>query len=164
MNSISLAPVAARKSLANTVSFGTVNASILLTGEDTGGAFGLVENVMRPGSEPPYHIHDREDETFYVLEGHISVMVDGNVLECHAGDAVFLPRGLPHTFRVRSDIARGLVLVTSAGFEKYFQAIGQPAVSLEPPMPGAGAPDYFAVAGKAAAACGIRIAEHQPQF
>ena len=99
MLATALAPAKAGKTLSNTVSFGTVNATLLLTGEQTGGAFSLVETMMRPGTEPPYHIHEREDETFYIMEGHVTVLVDGVVHECKAGDAIFLPRGIPHTFR-----------------------------------------------------------------
>ena len=164
MTTTALAPVAAGKSLSNTVSFGTVNVTFLLTGENTGGTFSLMESAMRPGTEPPYHIHDREDECFYVLEGHLSVMVDGVVHECRAGQTIFLPRGIPHTFRVRSEIARGLTVVTPSGFEQYFQAIGQPAVTLDPPSPGVATPEYFEMAGRAAAARGVRIAPEQPQF
>jgi len=138
--------------------------SILLTGEDTGGAFALLETAMRPGSEPPYHIHEREDETFYILEGEVAVMVDGVVRECRAGDTIFLPRGLPHTFRVRSAFARTLAIVTAAGFEKYFLAIGTPAVSMDPPQAGAVVPYYFETVGRASAAFGVRIAEQQPAF
>ena len=101
MLATTLQPVATRKSLANTITFGTVNATILLTGDDTAAAFSLIEAVMRPGTEPPYHIHEREEESFHILEGHLSVMVDGVVHECRTGDTILLPRGLPHTFRVR---------------------------------------------------------------
>ena len=159
-----LAPVSASKSLSNTLTFGTVNSTLLFTGENTGGAFSLLEQHMRPGTEPPYHIHEREDETFYVLEGHLSVMVDGIVHECRAGDSIFLPREIPHTFRVRSEIARALVILTPSGFEKYFQAIGKPAVSLDPPPAGATMPGYFETAARAAEACGIRLAAEQPRF
>jgi len=162
MLATALAPAKAGKTLSNTVSFGTVNATLLLTGEQTGGAFSLVETMMRPGTEPPYHIHEREDETFYIMEGHVTVLVDGVVHECKAGDAIFLPRGIPHTFRVRSAVARTIAVVTPSGFEKFFQAVGQPAVSFEAPLvPMA---DYAATSGRAAAAFGVRLADQQPEF
>lgn len=164
MIATALAPVIASKTLSNTVTFGTAMVTLLLTGEDTGGAFAVVESVMRPGTEPPYHIHDREDETFYIMEGHFSVMVDGVVHECRAGQTIFLPRGIPHTFRVRSEIARGLVIVTPAGFEKYFQAIGKPAATLDVPSAGSVVPDYFEIAGRAAGERGVRLAPEQPAF
>ena len=159
-----LAPAVSQRTLSNTISFGTINISLLFTGEETGGSFSLVESVMRPGTEPPYHIHDREDETFYVLEGHLSVMVDGVVHECHPGQTIFLPRGIPHTFRVRSRVARILNYLTPSGFEKYFQQLGTPAMSLDKPNAETRPANYAEVAGRASAMCGVRLADYQPQF
>ena len=164
MSTTALAPVKAVKSLSNTVTFGKVNMSVLLTAEHTGGVFSLVENVMRPGTEPPYHVHEREDETFYVLEGQLGVMVDGEVHEVKAGEAIFLPRGVPHTFRVRSEIVRGLGVITPSGFEKFFQTIGKPAVSMEPPSEFASVPGYFETVGRVSASFGVRLMPEQPQF
>ncbi len=164
MTATALEPVVAKRSLSNTVTFGTVSVSVLLSADETGGTFALMESVMRPGTEPPYHIHEREDETFYITEGHLSVMVDGTVHECRAGQTIFLPRGIPHTFRVRSSVARGLIMVSPGGFEEYFRAIGKPADSLEPPAEGQQMADYFEVAGRAAAQCGVRLAAEQPEF
>ena len=65
--SLALSPVTTAKTLSNTVTFGTVMMTFLITGEQTGGDFSLMEAVMRPGTEPPYHIHEREDETFYII-------------------------------------------------------------------------------------------------
>src|SRR6185295_19787201 len=106
--------------------------SFLVTGEETNGSFSLLEITQRPGSEPPYHVHDLEDETIYVLEGQISFMVDGEIQELGAGQTIFLPRGIPHTFRVRSEMARTLLYLTPAGFENYFRSLGSPARSIQP--------------------------------
>jgi quercetin dioxygenase-like cupin family protein len=158
-----LSPAVATRTLNNTVSFGTANITFLLTASETGGNFSLMESVMRPGTEPPYHIHEREDETFYILEGHVSVIADRVVHECRQGQAIFLPRGIPHTFRVRSEVARALVHVTPSGFEKYFQSLGTPAISFDPPS-GSRPADYLEVAGRAAAAHGVRLSACQPEF
>ena len=164
MTTTVLAPATAGKTLENTLTFGTMNISILLTGENTGGAFSLMETVARPGTEPPYHMHQREDEIFYITEGHVSVMVDGVVHECFSGQAIFLPRGVPHTFRIRSEIARAVLVVTPAGFEKYFQAVGKPATSFDPPTERMPAADYQEIVGRAAAASGVIMMPVQPQF
>jgi uncharacterized cupin superfamily protein len=74
-----LAPFTRRKSLNNTYAYGAGAISIPAGGEDTGGAFALIQAVSRPGSEPPLHVHEREDELFYILEGDVHVMVDGAV-------------------------------------------------------------------------------------
>jgi quercetin dioxygenase-like cupin family protein len=159
-----LAPVVSRRRLANTVTFGTVNVSLLLTAAETGGSLSLMETSVRPGTEPPYHIHDNEDEIFYVLEGHLSVMVDGTVHECRAGDTIFLPRRIPHTFRVRSEVAHCLSIVTPSGFENFFKAIGKPAGSLAPPAAENVLPNFPEIAARASAAYGVRLASSQPEF
>jgi quercetin dioxygenase-like cupin family protein len=159
-----LAPAVSRRRLANTVTFGTVSITFLLTATETGGSLSVMENAMRPGTEPPYHIHDNEDEIFYVLEGHLSVMVDGTVYECRTGDTVFLPRAVPHTFRVRSEVARCLSIVTPSGFENFFNAIGKPAHSLAAPSAENALPNFPEIAARASAAFGVRLAPTQPVF
>lgn len=164
MFATSLIPVASARHLENTVSFGNVNISILLSAEDTGGSFALFESMMRPGTEPPYHVHEREDETFHILGGHLSVMVDGVIHECRQGETIFLPRGIPHTFRVRSAVAHALTYVTPGGFEKYFQMVGKPAAALDPPMNAIFPAGYRETMGRAASWCGVRMLETQPEF
>ena len=91
-------------------------------------------------------------------------MVDGEIFEVEAGQTIFLPRGLPHTFRIRSEMARTLIFLTPGGFENYFRELGSPARSLEPAPESTRIADYFEVAGRAAARQGIRLADTQPDF
>src|SRR5581483_25840 len=96
-------------------------ARMKLTGEDTGGRFALWEGVLPRGAAPPLHSHP-QDETFYVLEGQVTVWVVEHELagdrgwvrtharRCDAGDCVVAPAGTPHAFRVESDTARMLFL------------------------------------------------------
>lgn len=96
--------------------------TVLLSGEQTGGAFTMVEVVAPPGSGPPPHCHHREDEWFYVLEGRIELWQNGVWTEAPAGSAIFLPRGIPHTFRNCGDTPlRMIVQVAPAGFEVFFR-------------------------------------------
>lgn len=109
-----------------------------LTGEETGGRFALWEGVLPHGAAPPLHSHP-QDETFYVLEGEITVWVvehelagDRSWVQTHArrrsaGDCALAPGGTPHAFRVESDTARMLFLSTPAGIEEYVQALAEPA-------------------------------------
>jgi quercetin dioxygenase-like cupin family protein len=106
-----------------------------LDASDTNGRFALVEVTGRPGAEPPLHTHQYEDEVFYVLEGQLRFFRGDQEQVVVPGEACFLPRGVPHTFRVESERARGLVAITPAGFEQYFREIGRPAESLELPPP-----------------------------
>lgn len=106
---------------------------------ETNGAYSLVEASGKPGSEPPLHVHRNEDELFYVLAGRLIVTRGDEQLVLEAGESGFLPRLVPHTFRIASETARVLVYVTPAGFEEYFRENGRPAGRLtadpHPPAP-----------------------------
>lgn len=102
---------------------------------DTGGAFGLVEATFPEGFGPPLHVHRREDESFYVLEGRIRFRRGDEERWAGPGELVLGPRGVPHTFKVGEGGARALVLVTPGGFEQMFVDGGQPAQNgVEPPQ------------------------------
>jgi quercetin dioxygenase-like cupin family protein len=112
-------------------------ARVLLDGEQTGGRFALWEGELPRGAAPPLHSHP-QDETFYVLDGEMTVWVDDQPRLCRSGAAAFAPGGTPHTFRVESDTARMLVLSTPAGIEEYVRALSEPASWpwLQPPSDG----------------------------
>jgi quercetin dioxygenase-like cupin family protein len=102
--------------------------------EDTGGALGLVEGSFYQGFGPPLHVHTREDEAFYVLEGNIRIRQGQDEFVAGPGAWVWGPRGVPHTFKVESESARALVIVTPGGFERMFEDGGVPLTdSAEPP-------------------------------
>jgi len=107
----------------------TVNRmTIKATAESTGGAFGLVEAVGPAGSSPPLHVHHREDESFWLLEGRLTVRCGDRTFTAEPGSFTFLPRGVPHTFVVEGDTpARLLSLCMPGGFEQYFAVAGRPA-------------------------------------
>ena len=73
--------------------------TIKASGEETGGAFALIEAVVPPGGGPPPHIHRREDEAFYVLEGELHFHADGREIAAGAGSWVTLARGSLHHFK-----------------------------------------------------------------
>lgn len=100
---------------------------------DTNGAFSLFEAIVVPGTEPPPHVHSREDELFYVLEGEFDVYVGEEVFNGKTGDCIFLPRFKPHTFIIRSHRLRLLILFAPAGVEEAFRGMSSPAQNLEPP-------------------------------
>ena len=105
--------------------------------ERTDGAFDLFEFTAAAGYETPYHVHHDEDELYYVLEGEIDCYsgADGkNVFRAGPDDTVFLPRDVPHGFRVVSDEeCRMLIQETPAGLERFFVEVGVPAERLETP-------------------------------
>jgi mannose-6-phosphate isomerase-like protein (cupin superfamily) len=97
------------------------------SGATTGGAFGLIEQELPAGFAPPPHVDRSEDEAFYVLEGELTVTRGAETVAAPAGTCVFLPRGVPHAFRVGAAPARLLQLNTPAGLERFFAEAGEPA-------------------------------------
>jgi quercetin dioxygenase-like cupin family protein len=95
--------------------------------------FSLLELVAYRSTEPPLHVHRHEDEAWYVLDGHLTFYVDGEVLDAPAGTFVFAPRGLPHNFTVDVEPTRVLALVSPAGFEQFTVEVGEPAEGDTPP-------------------------------
>ena len=112
------------------------------TGEDTGGTFALWETTTPPGNPgPPPHIHHNEDEAFYILEGELELTVEGRASVVGAGTFVNIPKGTLHTFRnAGTTPARFLGLVAPAGFEGFFEEIGELATDPSSSAP-AGPPD-----------------------
>ncbi len=107
-----------------------------VVGEDTGGSFALIEGQVQPENGPPPHIHHREDETFYVLEGEFSFLHGDITFTATAGSFVYIPKGTLHTFKnIGTSQGRFLVVITPAGFEKFFEEIGEPAIDKSSPPP-----------------------------
>ena len=109
----------------------------LATGEQTGGVYVLSEARVLPGGGPPPHIHHREDESFFILEGEITFMLGDQKVVAKAGTFIQGPRGIPHAFKNESSApARMLIQVTPPGFEKFMAEIGHPVPSFDsPPVP-----------------------------
>lgn len=97
--------------------------AVLASASETNGAIGAVELAGPRGSVPPLHVHQREDEAFYVLEGDYSVFVGDEVITASPGTWVWGPRGVPHGYQVRSERGRHLSLVMPAGFEAFFEEV-----------------------------------------
>ena len=114
-----------------------------LTGQETAGSLALIEHVGRRGTGTPLHRHAREAETFIILDGDLDGWSDNDYTVVAAGDTLYLPAGSEHAFRVRSDTARFLVLITPAGFEQFFITDGTPSDpdAELPPVPGPPPPE-----------------------
>jgi quercetin dioxygenase-like cupin family protein len=95
---------------------------------ETSGAIGLVEANFWEGMGTPLHVHHREDEAFYVLDGRIRFRLGEEDFVAGPGDFVFGPRERPHCFKVLEGGASALVLMTPAGLEHMFVEGGVPAV------------------------------------
>lgn len=105
------------------------------TGEDTDGSFSLVEQLAPAGFGPPLHVHFETDELFCVLDGSATFWVGDETLSAPAGAVVYLPHGVPHTFRVEEDDTRLYQFAYPPGFEHFFEAVGEPAPRRELPPP-----------------------------
>ena len=104
----------------------------LATGEQTGNSFALIQIDVQKGNEPPAHTHAYEDESYYIMEGHIRFWIGDKVVDAKAGDFVFLPKGIPHKFELQSDTVKELMWLAPAGLEKWFWDNSVPAPDLKP--------------------------------
>jgi quercetin dioxygenase-like cupin family protein len=98
----------------------------LATGDETGGKYATFEALIGPGGGPPPHVHSREEECFYVLEGEITFFLGEKRICAGPGTFANMPVGTPHTFKNESGkSARMLVSVVPAGLENMFFEAGQ---------------------------------------
>jgi len=100
---------------------------------DNNGAFDFVVSKVKRGTEPPPHVHWREDEFFYLLSGEMKFYVDGQVVSGGAGECVFLPRRVPHAFLITSEEVHMITVITPGGFTGAFEKMSTPAERMEVP-------------------------------
>jgi quercetin dioxygenase-like cupin family protein len=94
----------------------------LVTGEETGGAYFVMEALVPAGGGPPPHIHRREDETFYLVEGEIVFTLGEETITAGRGDFVNVPKGTVHNFHnAGTETARLVLTFTPAGIERFFE-------------------------------------------
>jgi len=99
----------------------------LATGDETGGRYAAWEAIVPPGGGPPPHVHSREDEWFYVLDGEITFQVGDVRQTVGPGTFVHMPIGKAHAFKNESErTSRMLITVVPAGLEQMFFEVGQP--------------------------------------
>ncbi len=122
-----------RQSLNRSVWYSGWLMTFLATAEDTQGQFALIEGVARKGNVPPPHIHHREEESFYVLEGEMTVSVGDHTTKATPGTMVTVPRHVVHSFTIDSEQLRVLILVTPAGMDGWFKEFSVPAPAMTLP-------------------------------
>ena len=108
----------------------------LVPSDATGGLIAVFRSTMPEGFSPPRHIHNHEDEVFVVEAGDVDFDIDGRELRAGPGTSVFMPRRVPHTFRVQSPTARILGIMTPGHFEGLFRELGVPTERRTLPEPG----------------------------
>jgi len=108
--------------------FDVALGSILLSGEDTGGAYCLLDLRVAPGKGVPRHTHTREDEAYFVLSGELEATVGDEVFTLRAGETLMAPRNIPHQLRNSGSVANHyLIMFSPSGFEEFLKATSVPA-------------------------------------
>src|SRR5829696_2967538 len=132
-------------------------AVIKATAAQTGGQMAIIEVTEPPGAEAPLHVHHREDEGFWLLEGSATFEVGDTTIEAEAGDYLFGPRDIPHGYTVGAAGCRMLFIMTPGGFEEFIIETSEPAASRTLPPPLEEEPDWEELAVRAHA-YGIALA------
>jgi mannose-6-phosphate isomerase-like protein (cupin superfamily) len=105
--------------------FGEVTVVIRVSAKDSGGAMTVLEEVP-PMVDTPVHVHSREDELFYIVEGEHIITLGEREHRLGPGEAIFAPRGVPHAQRrVEPGVGRELVVLTPGGFEQFFRDLAE---------------------------------------
>lgn len=116
-----------------TIPVGPDTARIMATGQPVD----VVEMTVHEGAEAPLHLHRNEDEWFYVVEGTIAFWVDGSMVEGGPGTFAYAPKDMPHTYTVRSGVARMLIGSNTANFTGIFDAFAALPADATPEQAGA---------------------------
>jgi quercetin dioxygenase-like cupin family protein len=121
-------------------------AEIKASAADTDGQLTIVEVTEPPGAQAPLHVHHREDEGFWILDGDVTFHVGDVEIEARAGDFAWGPRDVPHRYTVGPDGCRMLFILTPAGFEGLVRDMSEPAAERTIPPASDEAPDMERVA------------------
>jgi quercetin dioxygenase-like cupin family protein len=147
-----------KPTLENSIWYNGHTFSFLVDASQTKGQFSLIHCNFRKGGEPPAHLHQFEDETFYMLEGEIDFQIGDSTFTAKAGDSVYSPKTIPHRFTLVSPTAKALMLITPAAMESFFREFSVPAQSLSlPPIPDQKpSPEFFQKMMKRATEYGLK--------
>src|SRR5262245_25816476 len=105
-----------------TIMIGPDPWSFRITGADIDGRFDFIEATITHLQGPPLHLHHEQDDTFFVIEGILTVQVDDELFDLHAGDLVCAPKGVPHTFaNVEKELVRVINIMTPGGFDRVME-------------------------------------------
>ena len=151
-----LGPIALGPNEGESLWFLGSHCSIKASAETTAGRVAVIEHMTPRGLGSPLHVHHREDEWFYVIEGELTLWVGGEVIVAPAGSFVYGPRDIPHTFMVSSETARYLLVTEPGDFAGFMRSLAQPATEPVIPPPASEPPDVAAMV-EVAADYGIEI-------
>jgi quercetin dioxygenase-like cupin family protein len=115
--------------------FGGNLFEFLVPSDSTGGQISVFRCTAPGGFGPPRHVHTREDEVFHLLEGEVCFEIDGRQQVAGPGTTVWMPRGVPHGFRIESAVAKMIGIITPGDYEHLFRNLGVPAQARTLPPP-----------------------------
>jgi quercetin dioxygenase-like cupin family protein len=112
------------------VELGDHRGRVLVSSRNNAEAFGLAHTIADFNGGVPPHIHDREDETFYIMKGRVEFGVGGETIVANAGDTVFAPRGIAHTWRCTSEAGAEFLILFTPGdnFESFIMEMAQQGI------------------------------------
>jgi mannose-6-phosphate isomerase-like protein (cupin superfamily) len=111
-----------------------VVTAVRATTAETQGVYSLFEQILPPGIGMPLHVHHNEDESFFVIEGRVTIWIGDQRIDATPGTWAFGPRDVPHAFRGEGDTpARLLLSLTPSGFEHFIYALGEKNEPTAPP-------------------------------
>ena len=114
-------PVLNTQGSGKSVEFGNGSrAEIAVGGLESGGDYAVVRYHVAAGDEPPLHTHSKEDEMVFVVKGELTAFVGDARVDVGPVAFAALPRGVPHTIRVKGDAATLLLTLVPAGLERFF--------------------------------------------
>lgn len=107
------------------IDLGGFRMSVKVGGDDSSGAFSLLEADEPADFGPPMHIHHDSAEAFYVLQGEYIIFLENREFSCPAGSFIFIPAGIPHGFRVGKQASRKLNLYAPSTMVGYFDDLSE---------------------------------------
>jgi mannose-6-phosphate isomerase-like protein (cupin superfamily) len=126
-------------------------AVVKASSKETGGQFTVLEVTDPPHEATPLHVHHREDESFFVLDGGATFVIGDATVEAGPGDFLYGPRGIPHRYTTGAEGCRLLFILTPGGFDEMVTQMSTPAERRELPPPSEDEPDWERIASLAAA-------------
>lgn len=155
---VQLAPMATRSGEGEARWWFGCLAEIKVTAEQTGGLLSIIEITEPPHVDGPLHVHHREDEGFWILEGSATIEVGDTTIDVGPGDFAFGPRGIPHRYTTGPEGCRMLFVMTPGGFENLIRDMSVPAERRALPPQTGQEPDWEHIAAVARAhACELLI-------
>jgi mannose-6-phosphate isomerase-like protein (cupin superfamily) len=107
------------------ITYGGQVINLKVTAAESGGEVMIMEDAIAAGGGPPLHVHERENEGYYVLEGEFEFVCGDDRVTGGPGTFVFATRGVPHRYRnIGASTGRMLFTFTPAGIEAFFTELG----------------------------------------